>query len=667
VRPIPLICVALLSAASPAWALEALVFPSRPLVADGTRVHVVRVYFTEGELLLTGVPQVRATHGAVIGSPIPATDGGVSLRYRPPKVSAPSSDTLSFTLGDRQVAANVALEPAGRVQLSAQVSPDPIVLGAGAEATLKVKVTDPAGRPVRAALRLGASIGKVLAVREVTVGEYQATYIPPDDKFPQVAILAAHSLLDGAFAVVPLKLAARVVVAGEGEPGGTMLITVDGKSYGPQPIGTDGKFSIKVVVPPGARVSGQSTDALGNQRARAVDLGLPPFPRNLLAVVPPELPADGKSRAEVLAFSVDARGNPERGRAPPLSVERGTLSAPTPRGDGAWSWSYTVPGSLGAGTVTFKSGAASTRMILRFCPPFHIDIDPPRDPLGAGGGEQRFDVRLSDATASPVTGARLSATLAGGRVLSIDEKGGGVYSVRAIPPKDPGRGAAAVHVELAALAPGAPRRVTLHPMPPSGNRFVAEVWVDDDLGLPVPGVTVDLTTPEGTRRATTDKYGTARIQTSRPARGALHLSAQALELPGVVATIDALFIGGTPHVIASQAGRGVIDQNAAPPGATADAELPLAPSTPIDLRLILEAHEVAPGKSLRVRVARNTTGTLLSASSAGKLELVRLAGDGGMPELRFSAPADSKPGSKITLSVTDAASRVTVFTEVTIK
>ncbi len=669
-RPIPLLCVAVLSAASPAWALDAVVLPSRPLVADGTRIHVVRVYLTDGDALVPGVPQAKATHGAVIGAPIPATDGGINLRYRPPKVAAASSDTLVLTLGGRTAIAQLMLEPAGRVQLTAQVTPDPLILGAGAEATLRIRVTDPVGRPARAALRLGASVGRLSAAREISLGEYQATYTPPDEKFPQVAILAVHSLGDGAFAVAPLKLAARVAVPGEGEPGGKMEIAVDGKTFGPQPIGADGKFSIRLVVPPGARVHGMSTDALGNQRARAVDLALPPFPRHILTVVPPELPADGRSHAEVLAFSIDARGVPERGRAPSLVADRGSLSAPVARGDGAWSWTYTVPGSLGAGVVSLRAGDASTGLALRFAPPFHIDVDLLREPLGAGGPEQSVEVRLSDATASPVTGAKLSATLAGGRVVSIDEKGAGIYVVRAVPPRDPGRGAAALHVELAAVKPGAPRRVTLHPLPSSDSRFVSEVWVDDDVGMPVPGVAVELTTPEGTRRATTDRYGTARVITPRPAKGLLQLSAQALDLPGVVATIDALFIGGTSHVIASQSGRGIVDQSAAPPGATADADVPLQPSSPVDLRILTDSHEVRAGAPLRVRVIRNiggkpAAGKLLPAAAAGNLELLRPAGADGTAELRFTAPPGTRPGTRFVLSITDAETRVTVFTEVT--
>ena len=148
-------------------------------------------------------------------------------------------------------------------------------------------------------------------------GEYRATYTAPEERYPQVAILAARCCSRiGAFAARPLKLAAKVSVPGEGEPGGTMRITVDGRTFGPQPIAADGKFTLSVVVPPGGHAVGTSTDALGNEQRRDIDLALPPFPRLLVATVPGELPADGRSRAEIVAFAVDGRGNPSRGRPP---------------------------------------------------------------------------------------------------------------------------------------------------------------------------------------------------------------------------------------------------------------------------------------------------------------------------------------------------------------
>src|SRR5207302_5622096 len=129
-----------------------------------------------------------------------------------------------------------------------------------------------AGRPARAALRVSASVGRVGALREAAAGEYTLSYTPPDEKYPQVAIVAALAVADGAFTAAPIRLAARVTVEGEGEPGATMTIAVDGHEFPPTTVGADGRFSMPLVVPPGGRATGVSVDKLGNQQRREIDL-----------------------------------------------------------------------------------------------------------------------------------------------------------------------------------------------------------------------------------------------------------------------------------------------------------------------------------------------------------------------------------------------------------
>ena len=43
-----------------------------------------------------------------------------------------------------------------------------------------------------------------------------------------------------------------------------------------------------------------------------------------------------------------------------------------------------------------------------------------------------------------------------------------------------------------------------------------EAWVDDDLGLPVPGAEVELTGPDSALRQRTDRYGTVRLEQALP-------------------------------------------------------------------------------------------------------------------------------------------------------
>jgi hypothetical protein len=666
-----LIVLGLLAAGLRAQAapLDAVLLPAAPLAADGERTHLLRLYVVERDALATVVPTVRAARGTIVAAPVTTSDGGVAFRYRPPHVTAPATDTLTVALRGREARLPVALEPAGRVRLSLEVPPGALLLPRGAATTIKLHVRDAAGRPARAALRLGASVGRVGGLRAVEPGEYTFLYTPPDAKYPQVAIVAALSLVDGAFAAAPLKLAARVTVDGEGEPGASMQISVDGREFPATTIGADGRFAVPLMVPPGGRAVGVSVDKLGNQQRREIDLALPPFPRLLLSAVPPVLPADGAARAEVVAFAVDARGNPERRAPPPLTANAGTLSPPTPRGDGAFTWTLTAPLTIGPGAVTLRAGPAMTEVALRPGPPRIIDVVTPKEPLPAGlDAAVTVDARVTDADSSPVTGATLTAALAGGRVLGVTERGRGLYTIELVPPRDAGRGAALLHVEVAGVPPGPPRRVTLHALPQKGGELVAEAWVDDDLGLPVPGAHVELSGPNAHVSIEADRYGTARLRLPAPPARTFRVTAEAVELPGAGAALDYVVVGGVAHAVGSVAGGGVVEGGEPPSFPSVDVPLPLRPAAPLDLRLSVEPKRAHAGQPVRVRIAvrGGSASQLLYEVSAGTIEVVRPA-ENGVAELRFVPPPDARPGSRYILSVTDAKTRVTAFTEVVVE
>ena len=670
VRTIVLSCV--VAAALPARAapLDAVLLPSAPLIADGERVHLLRLYvFGEGALA-AGVPTVRAAHGTIVGAPSPVSDGGIALRYRPPKVAQPAGDTLTVVLRGKSAQLAVALEPAGRVKLALEVPQGPLLLGRGSETPLKLHVRDAGGRPARAAVRMAASVGRLGPLREVAPGEYQLSYTPPDERYPQVAIVAALSVGDGAFAAAPIKLAAKVTVQGEGEPGATMLVSVDNHEFPAVAIGPDGRFSVPLVVPPGGRAVGVSTDRLGNQQRREVDLALPPFVRQVLGVVPPALPADGAARAEVVAFSVDARGEPERHAPPPLSADAGTLSPPAVRGDGLTTWTFTAPNQVGSGAATLRTPGATTKVALRPGPPRAIELVAPAETLPAGlEAAVTVDVRVRDGAGTPVSGARLAAALAGGRVLGVSERGSGVYAVELVPPRDAGRGTALLHVEVEGMPPGPPRRVTLHPLPASDEGLGAEAWVDDDLGLPVPGARVELTSPAGTSTVVADRYGTARLRFAAPAVRVFRVTAQPADLPGVKAALDYVVAGAGVRAVGSIVGGGVVEVGEPPSFPSLDVALPLRPAAPLDLRVSVEPKRPHAGQPVRVRIAvrGGAAAQLLYEASAGTIEVIRQPTSDGIAELRFVPPADARPGNRYILSVTDAKTRVTAFTEVTVQ
>jgi hypothetical protein len=210
--------------------------------------------------------------------------------------------------------------------------------------------------------------------------------------------------------------------------------------------------------------------------------------------------------------------------------------------------------------------------------------------------------------------------------------------------------------------------VTLHPAPRAGGELVAEAWLDDDVGAPVPGARVELAAPQKSATVVSDRYGTARIAFAEPAARSFRVTAQPAELPGVAAALDYLVVGGVVHTVGSVAGGGIVESGEPPGFPSVDVPLPLRPAAPLDLRLSVVPPRPRPGQPVRVTVAvrGGSASQLLYEASAGTIELVRRP-DNGTAELRFVPPADAPPGSRYILSVTDAKTRVTAFTEVTLQ
>jgi len=301
---------------------------------------------------------VAATRGAVLTPPARGPDGLWRFSYRPPAATGRSTETFVVRAGTLERRLELTLEPWGRTVLAIHVKPSPLVLGRDGSAELQIRVTDATGKPAAAGLRLSASTGVLGRVKEVAPGEYRATYRPPRDRFPQVALILALSVGDGAFAVHALPLHAAIVVPGEGEPGGQMRIIVDGRSFGPVKVDERGQFRLPIVVPPGGRAVGVM-DRRGRQHAAAeIDLKLPAFKRVVAAALPSELPAGAGSRTEILAAVVDARGRPRaarRRRCAPSGARSGpraggptAASSPSTRrraswGPGRWRWSWAAP------------------------------------------------------------------------------------------------------------------------------------------------------------------------------------------------------------------------------------------------------------------------------------------------------------------------------------
>jgi hypothetical protein len=673
----PLAAVLVAAAALTAWPGRALaqaslvLLPAGPLHADTARPVGMALLPLDGggRVASPAAVTVTAARGVVLTPPARGPDGLWRFTYRPPAVTAKTVEIFTVRAGALERRLEVPLLPWGRTTLAVQVKPSPLVLGRDGSAEVRIRVADAAGKPAPAGLRLSASTGVLGRVKEVAPGDYAATYRPPREKYPQVALILALSVADGAFATHALPLHAAIVVPGEGEPGGQMRIVVDGRTFGPAKVNERGQFKLPIVVPPGGRAVGVMTDAAGNTRQREIDLKLPAFKRVVAAALPAELAAGAGSRTEILASVVDARGRPARGPAPPMRAERGTLGNARRRPDGSFVAEYAAPRELGAGTVEVivggPGGTDRVRVSLRPGPPDRLTVTAPADGFVADGvTPQAVRVEVRDAAGNPIDDARLAVSLPHARVAAVREQGGGRYEVLLVPPPDPGPGRAPLSVEVTSAPPGPPRHLALRPVGKPGPRGLeVEAWVDDDFGNPVPAAGVVVRHLDRLVRGVTDAYGVVRDRFA-VLGDALHVDAHLAEVPAIHATLDLRRTADGWRAFAQPEAR------TPPKPASARVEVALRPPLPVDLLAsVTPPGDLAAGATARLLVrTRDPRGAPLR----GLKLLGRAAGaslgpdtepEPGLHAFSFTAP---KPGRYL-VSVTEPRSQVTAVVAVTVK
>jgi hypothetical protein len=227
-------------------------------------------------------------------------------------------------------------------------------------------------------------------------GRFRAEYELPAARHPEVAVIVAIvprcplCATPRAAGAAALPLAAGIALPGRAEPGARTTVEVGGCVFGPAVADAQGRFSVELVVPPGARTAAAtSVDPLGNRKRTSLDLGLPPTDRLACAAWPRELPADGEATAGVWCLALDAAGAPQAGAHLEGRATRGALGAFEP-GGGA------LAGALARATYRAPSGGGGREDVLEVS-------------LRGGGPVSREAIALALATGAP---ARIDARLA---------------------------------------------------------------------------------------------------------------------------------------------------------------------------------------------------------------------------------------------------------------
>jgi hypothetical protein len=260
-------------------------------------------------------------------------------------------------------AADAARPVPGALALAIE-APQVMVLGRDATATVRFSAPDDAHA------HLYANIGRLGTPRRVADGRFEVAYTPPEEKYPQVAILALVS--DDASRVawtqIALHGAARVEL--RSDPDVSVEVHVGDSAYGPVKTDHEGRAAIPVIVPPGTvDALSIATDALGNQRQHVIPIEVPEFQR-LLSV------CSSQDARGFWVFAVDAHGAPQQNAvldldAAPLRVSAASAAAP-----GVYRVALQIPDQVRAGTPAQLHAKLRGQPVSQQNCAIHVELEP---------------------------------------------------------------------------------------------------------------------------------------------------------------------------------------------------------------------------------------------------------------------------------------------------
>jgi hypothetical protein len=419
-------------------------------------------------------------------------------------------------------------EPAGRIEIQAE--PDSLLAGVGQRASLRILALDPLGRPWPGQpLSISVNVGQASAIEELGGGVYRANYEPPDDPYPQVALIMVANprgaRLDRVAvgrAVIPIT--ARIELPGRTEPGTRVQMSVAGRTFGPVSAERSGDFKLPILVPPGfGQGLAISIDRVGNRRQRSVDLYLPETNQLGLWAHPLHLLADGRSRAVLLVTTIDRYGHPADLGEVRLRAESGQVSGLRRLARGLAVASYTAPERRGTGSdrieVRFPGGGqksqAAVQISLSPGPAARLELTAPEALAADGRTLGELGLLVTDGQGQPAAGKRVEFLTSLGEIVDPSERSPGVHVAGLRVGREPAGWLARVEARVADPPGERPGRILvgedgLRSDPDSG--LVLEAVLVDLAGAPVAGAALILETQAGSSGPVlTDGVGRARF------------------------------------------------------------------------------------------------------------------------------------------------------------
>ena len=139
-------------------------------------------------------------------------------------------------------------------EVAVSVSPERVMLGQGADASVNFSIKGAEHLNLTEDdLLIVSSSGTITNVTYMGEGQFVARFTPPDVKYPHLALVtvALKSNPDVTFGHVVIPMVGKVPYPITATPNSTVMLTVDGRTFGPVKADSAGKVSVPIEVAPG--------------------------------------------------------------------------------------------------------------------------------------------------------------------------------------------------------------------------------------------------------------------------------------------------------------------------------------------------------------------------------------------------------------------------------
>jgi hypothetical protein len=413
----------------------------------------------------------------------------------------PGRASLAAAIAALLTAAASARADASEAPLRVSTSPEKIELWRQGRAQLSIEADLRLDE-----VRVGASVGRIADVRRVGEKRFEATWIAPDEAYPQIAIFSVTGRRGSGW----VHGWTRLPLWGLGDaevkatPLSNITVTIGDRRYGPVRTNARGIARVPVQVAPG--------DAEAYHGDTAIPLHMPTGVRVHLAAPLDAVPADVETVLPLRAYVVSAKGAPLPSPRLVLQAERGQVEQIRDLGAGVVAAQWRIPPGA-VGPIHLKAqpsdpGARGTALTLQVVPgvPTRLELSANVDRVAAGADPVQLTARIYDRRGLPLAvPVLLEANLCAPQPMQAKEGWTASCAVPAhfrgarsldVAASAPGGTTGPVRAKLALpLLPGVADHVRIEP----ATRIVAadgastvpiRVVVEDRFGNPVPGAPV---------------------------------------------------------------------------------------------------------------------------------------------------------------------------------